>query len=183
MSVILSILKWVGIAIAVLIGLGFVLPDRQTVERSVTINADPETVFSLIGDFNNWDSWSPWADKDPNMQVTVQGSGLGQSMSWVSEDPNVGVGSQEIIEFSPNSNLVMALDFGDMGKAEASFILAPGTNGGTEVMWTLDTNMREGVPFLMKPMATYMGFMMDKMVGQDYEKGLSQLKAAAESAS
>ncbi len=180
MAVVLSILKWIGIAVVALIVLGFVLPDHQTVERRTTIDAAPETVFTLIGDFNNWDNWSPWAGKDPNMETTITGAGLGQTMAWVSEDPNVGVGSQEIIEFSPSSRLVTALDFGEMGGGEAAFVLTSGESGGTEVTWTLDTNMREGVPFLMKPMATYMGFFMDKWVGQDYETGLANLKAAAE---
>ena len=40
--------------------------------------------------------------------------------------------------------------------------------------------MREGVPVYMQPISTYMGFFMDAMVGKDYEKGLANLKRAAE---
>ena len=59
MAVVLSILKWFGVAVVTLFALGFILPDRATVERSTTIEADQDTIFTLIGDFNNWDAWSP----------------------------------------------------------------------------------------------------------------------------
>jgi hypothetical protein len=41
--------------------------------------------------------------------------------------------------------------------------------------------MREGVPLLQKPVATYFGFFLENMVGPDYEKGLANLEAVAES--
>ncbi|HOP21120.1 MAG TPA: SRPBCC family protein, partial [Amphiplicatus sp.] len=46
---------------AIVIALGFVLPDKTHVERSIVINAPQEEVFALVSDFNEWSAWSPWA--------------------------------------------------------------------------------------------------------------------------
>jgi uncharacterized protein YndB with AHSA1/START domain len=166
-------------ALLILVGLGFVLPDKAHVERSVVVNAPPEKVFALVSDFNQWSRWSPWADLDPNTAYEITGSGVGHRMSWSSKDPNVGSGVQTVTAIESPSRLVTHLEFGEMGKADATIALTP-EGDATKVVWSLDAKMRDGVPFWMKPMSTYMGFFMDGMVGRDYEKGLARLKAAAE---
>lgn len=174
--------KIIGSVVAVLaivVGLGFALPDKAHVERDIVINAPPEKVFALVSDFNQWNRWSPWADLDPNAAYEITGAGVGHRMSWTSKDPNVGNGVQTVTAIEPPSRLVTHLEFGDMGKADATFTITP-EGGSTRVVWSLDSKMRDGVPFLMQPMATYMGFFMDGMLGKDYEKGLANLKRLAE---
>lgn len=65
---------------------------------------------------------------------------------------------------------------GGQGIADAAFDLTP-ADAGTHVVWSLDSDMREGVPLLMQPISTYFGFLMDGM----NETGLQNLKALAES--
>lgn len=166
-------------ALVVIIGLGFVLPDKAHVERSILVEASPEKVFALVSDFSQWSRWSPWADLDPDTVYEITGAGVGQRMTWKSADPNVGNGEQTVTAAEPPTRLVTHLEFGDMGKADATFTLTP-EGGATRVTWALDCNMRKGAPVWMQPMSTYMGFFMDGMVGKDYEKGLAALKAAAE---
>lgn len=169
-----------GVIVAA-IALGFVLPSGVHVEREAVIDAQPETVFQYVSDFDRWEAWSPWAQKDPDAAMTVTGSGLGQTMVWHSENPEVGAGSQEIIELSDPDKVKTHLEFGDRGRADATFQLVP-ENGKTHVFWSLDTDMRDGVPVLQQPLSTYMGFLMDSMVGKDYEAGLANLKSVVESA-
>ena len=57
---------------------------------------------------------------------------------------------------------------------DTSFTFKPDGNQ-TKVTWTM-TGKR---PFMVKMVCMFMN--MDKMVGGDFEKGLSQMKAAAES--
>lgn len=166
-------------AVALLVVLGFVLPDRQRVSRSIVIAAPPASVFGHIGDFERWSDWSPWAQIDPDMDMRITGSGVGQRMEWSSDYKNVGNGSQEIVAMEPDTMMQTRLEFGDMGGANARFDLKP-VDAGTEVFWSLETRMREGVPLMRQPMATFFGFMMDKMVGADYEKGLAKLKQVVE---
>ena len=64
--------------------------------------------------------------------------------------------------------------------ADASFDLIA-ENDETEVTWSLDTDMRAGVPVYMKPFSAYLGFFMDSMIGKDYEQGLKNLQELVES--
>ena len=59
------------------------------------------------------------------------------------------------------------------GHNTADFLLAP-KDGGTEVRWV----MFGPAPFVTKLMGIFVS--MDAMIGKDFEKGLSQLKAVAE---
>ncbi|MEM9495743.1 MAG: SRPBCC family protein [Pseudomonadota bacterium] len=175
-----KILGGIVALIAILIVLGFVLPDKVHVERETVIAAPQEEVFALISDFGAWDAWSPWAKIDPDAKYTLTGAGVGQKMAWQSDHPKVGNGSQEITELEAPSRLVTQLEFDGMGVAEATFKLSPAADGATKVVWSLDTAMREGMAIHMQPMATYMGFFMDDMVGKDYARGLENLKKVAE---
>ena len=165
--------------IMLVIGAGFLLPSTVHVERDIVVNAPPSKIYALISDFEAWDAWSPWAKLDPNAEMTITGSGLGQTMAWSSDNPQVGKGSQEIIALVPPNLVKTHLDFGDQGMANATFNLVP-ENGETQVIWSLDTDMREGVPVLKQPISTYFGFFMDSMVGKDYEVGLQNLKTLLE---
>lgn len=170
-----------GLALILLIiAGGFLLPSAVHVERDIVVNAAPETVYTLISDFHAWDAWSPWAKLDPNAEMTISGSGLGQTMTWASDNPQVGQGSQEIVEMDAPNTLKTHLDFGDMGMADATFTLVP-EDDQTRIIWSLDTDSRAGVPFLKQPMSTYFGLLMDDMVGSDYETGLQNLKNLVES--
>jgi carbon monoxide dehydrogenase subunit G len=61
-----------------------------------------------------------------------------------------------------------------MGPADAAFELAP-QGGGTQVTWTFETELG------MNPIKRYFGLMLDRLLGADYEAGLTALKALVES--
>ena len=159
---------------------GLIVPSKVHVERTITINARPQEIFSLIENFEEWEQWSPWAKIDPEAEYTIVGHGLGQKMLWSSEDPRVGSGSQEIIALDTPKHLKTHLDFGKQGLADASFELIS-KNGDTELTWFLDTDMRAGVPVYMKPFSAYLGWFMDSMIVKDYEQGLKNLRELVES--
>ncbi len=159
---------------------GFALPSQVHVERSLLISAAPAEIFPLVSDLHQWDAWSPWAEMDPDAEMTISGTGVGQTMEWRSEDPQVGNGTQEITALEPPNQITTHLEFGDQGMADATLQLTS-QDDGTVVSWTLDTDMRAGVPTLMQPISTYFGFFMDGMIGKDYEKGLGNLKNLVES--
>lgn len=175
-----NILGGVLAIIAIVIVLGFVLPDHVELERETVIDAPQEEVYALVSDFAAWNAWSPWAQIDPDAEYTLSGDGVGQTMSWESDHPEVGSGSQTITAMDPPNSVATALDFGEMGEADATFTLSPAGDGATKVVWSFETNMREGVPLHMKPMSTFFGFMMDGMLGPQYEEGLANLKRVAE---
>ncbi|MDJ0690010.1 MAG: SRPBCC family protein [Xenococcaceae cyanobacterium MO_188.B32] len=180
MSWLKSILGVLASLLVVIVIVGLLLPSKVHVERKITINTQPQTIYPLIANFEEWDKWSPWAKIDPEAEFTIIGSGLGQKMLWSSEDPRVGKGSQEIMALDAPKQIKTHLDFGEQGMADASFALIS-ENDETEVTWSLDTDMRKGVPLYMKPFSAYLGFFMDSMIGKDYERGLANLRDKVES--
>ena len=151
-------------------------PDEFRVERSITIMTPPEKVYAIITDFNKWSTWSPWEGKDPAMKKTISGApnGKGAVYEWEG-NKEVGKGRMEIIEATPPSKVVMKLDFFSPFEAHntAEYTLNV-VNGATDVKWA----MHGPSPYMMKVITTFCS--MDKMVGKDFEKGLSNLKAQAE---
>lgn len=171
----------------VLFGLGFALPSTAHVERNITIEAPPEEVYALISDFKQWGQWSPWASIDPEAQLTITGAGLGQTMIWASDNPQVGQGQQEIIDLKRDRYLKTHLEFEGQGVADATFELMPtvvDTDGvitnSTEVVWSLDSSISEDAPFIFKPLNNYLGLLLDSLVGKDYETGLANIKRVIE---
>jgi uncharacterized protein YndB with AHSA1/START domain len=174
----LRFLKWVVyliIALVVIVVAGsFLLPAEAYVTRSTEIAAPPEKVFAIVGDMRRFQEFSPWAELDPNAKYTFEGpeSGIGQKMSWTSTNPDVGNGSQTIVEYDPPKHVAAELDFGAMGKALAGWDLEP-TATGTKATWSFRSPL-DGIA------ARWFGLMFDRWIGADYEKGLAKVKAVAE---
>ncbi|NHZ89047.1 polyketide cyclase [Massilia sp. CCM 8733] len=159
-----------------ILGMAAMQPDTFSVTRSVAIQAPPEKILGLVGDFRQWQSWSPWERLDPSMQRVHSGapSGKGALYAWTGND-DVGAGRMEIIEFAPPAKVVIKLDF--IKPFETSnmteFTLVP-KDGQTQVSWTMSGPM----PFISKVMSVFMS--MDRIIGKDFDKGLANLKAVAE---
>lgn len=145
------------------------------VERSQHIEAGPAAIAPLIVDFRRWRDWSPYEGLDPNLKRTYAGetSGRGASYAWEGNG-KAGAGRMEILEASP-SRVLIQLDFSRPFKArnKAEFTLEPDGNA-TRVTWAMEGK----APLLARIIGFF--FNMDKFVGRDFEKGLSNLKAVAE---
>jgi len=171
--------KKIAIGIAAVIALILIVaatkPDSMKIERHAVIQASPQTIHALIDDFHKWSEWSPWEKLDPNMERKYEGtpSGIGAIYSWQGNS-DVGAGRMEIVE-SSSSKTVIKLDFKAPMEANnvTEFLLIP-QDGGTEVRWL----MSGPTPFMSKVMQVFMD--IDAMVGKDFEKGLVDMKAAAE---
>ena len=176
MAILKKLLIVLVLLVAVLAGIGLLLPRRVHAERAAVIDAPRATVFVLLNGYANFNKWSPWFDLDPQAKYTYGGpaSGVGAKMSWAGDPKTAGSGSQEIVESRPFELVRTRLDFGSQGKADAQFTLTPeGT--GTRVTWGFETDLG------MNPVSRYFGLMIDKMIGSDFEKGLAGLKKLAES--
>ena len=151
-------------------------PDSFRVERSARIQAPPDKVFALIDDMKAWAVWSPWEKLDPALQRSFSGapSGKGAVYAW-SGNKDVGQGRMEITESTPPSKVVIQLDFIAPFAANniTDFTLQP-DGDGTRVNWA----MHGPSPYVSKLMGLF--FSMDSLVGKDFEKGLANMKAAAE---
>ena len=70
-----------SLLVAIMI-IGLILPSQVHVERTITIDARPQKIYSFISDFKKWEQWSPWAKIDPDAEFSVVGRGKQQKMFW-----------------------------------------------------------------------------------------------------
>jgi uncharacterized protein YndB with AHSA1/START domain len=170
-----SMLGIVALAIAAVLIYAASRPDSFSIERSATIAAPPQRVYALISDVKAFNTWNPFALKDPAIQLGYDGaaSGVGAAYHWNSD--KVGAGRMEIIEAVAPGRVVMRLaftkPFATTNRVE--FTLQP-QGAQTQVTWAMTGPM----PYLSKLITTFVG--MERMVGPDFEAGLANLKAAAE---
>jgi hypothetical protein len=159
--------------VVLLVAVSYLLPAQIHVERSILIKAPAEKVFARVNHLKNWEAWSPWHAMEPDAKYVYSGpeEGANAKASW--EGKKIGTGSQTITRSEPFQRIESSLDMGSQGKAEGSFTFDE-TNGETKVVWAFDTNMG------MNPIARYMGLMMDRWIGADFEKGLNSLKELCE---
>lgn len=151
-------------------------PSEYRVTRSVTIAASPEAVFPHVNELKKWAAWNPWEKIDPNMKLTYEGpeAGVGASYSWVGNN-EVGEGRMSITDSRPNESVKLKLEFFKpmAGVSDADFTFKPLGNQ-TEVTWAMSGRNN----FIAKALCLFMN--MDKMIGGQFEKGLADLKAVAE---
>ena len=161
--------------VIVLVAVAYLLPQRVQVARSVDIAAPPSIVFPLVADLRQSDKWSPWLGIDPNIRIEFSGAevGVGQVMRWTSSHPQVGIGSQTITAYEPDTRVATALDFGPQGRAIATTTVEP-QGDGSRVTWGFETDLG------MNPVSRYFGLAMEGMIAPDYERGLAKLKEVAE---
>ena len=179
-------MKKVGVVILLLISVfivtGYLLPRQVHIERSITIERPATMMFEILNSYRHFNEWSPWAKRDPKALFTISGpeSGVGARMSWVGDPQLVGSGWQEIVASKPYEQIDIKLDFDAQGVADTGFTLIA-KGDGTEITWFFDSDLTKGVNFLDSFLARYFGLLFDRWVGGDYEAGLANLKAYAES--
>ncbi len=163
-------------AIALLLLFATTRPDSFRVERSIAIKAEPAKVYALLNDFHHFSSWSPWQSLDPAMKVTHSGaaSGQGAVYEWSGNDA-VGVGRMEILKTVPPTSVTVKLDFVKPFEAHnTSEYTLVSKEGLSVVTWA----MYGPSPYISKVMGVFVS--MDSMIGKDFERGLTALKAVAE---
>lgn len=175
-------LKRVLLGIAVLLAafLGYVAtqPSAFSVARSTTIAAPPAAVFAHVNDFHKWQAWSPWAKRDPNAKATFEGpeAGEGALFKWAGNH-EVGAGSMRIVESRPAERVRIALAFTEPFEDKADVELTLKDAGGkTDVTWRIAGENG----FVERAIMTLMGIDLERMIGADYEQGLTNLKAVVE---
>ena len=175
-EIIIAIAVLLAAAIAVVLILASRKPDIFSVSRAASIHASPEKIFALIGDFHQWRVWSPYEDRDPDLQRSYSGaaSGKGAIYEW-NGNKNVGSGRMEILDAPAPRQVAIKLDFFKPFEAHntAEFTLLP-QGDTTNVTWL----MHGPAPFMAKVMHVFIN--MDNMVGKDFATGLANLKRITE---
>lgn len=148
------------------------------VEKSVQINASMEHIESVLSDFNQWLSWSPWLLMEPEATVTVaddnhyyewSGNRVGSGNMVFNGVEDVG-DSTRLLRYSLNFLTPWK------STAEVEFVLRPTeVEERVDVTWT----MHSSLPFFL----FWMKKSIQNFIGMDYERGLAMLKEQIETSS
>lgn len=168
----------VAVLLIALLGFAATRPGSFQIHRSIAIQAPPTKLFDLIADFHNWSLWSPYEKYDPAMKKLMTGApkGKGAVYSWAGNN-KAGAGRMEITDAAPGSRVAIKLDFLKPfeGHNTAEFTLEP-QGSATRVTWAISGPQN----FMLKLMSIFVN--MDNMIGKEFEEGLKNMKAAAETA-
>ncbi|XDD42437.1 SRPBCC family protein [Leptospira sp. WS60.C2] len=165
--------------IAIPLVLAIFLPSSYQVERSIDITKPADEVFSFIRLLRNQEKYSVWAKRDPNMKKTFQGEDgkVGFISRWESQVKDVGVGEQEIKMINVDSmEMQTELRFYEPFEGtERSYMKVSSLDTKkSKVIWGFDGTM----PYPFNLMLLFMNF--EELIGNDFEEGLSNLKAVLE---
>jgi hypothetical protein len=171
---------FIGLAVIVVVFVVIVALQSSDfrIARSTTISAPPPLVFAQVNDFHKWEAWNPWGKIDPAMKQTYDGAaaGPGAIYTWAGNN-EVGEGRMTIAESRPSDLIRVKLEFFKPFAATntAEFTFIPEKNQ-TRVTWSMFGEKN----FMAKAIHLFMN--MDKMIGGQFEKGLTDMKAIAEAA-
>ena len=163
-----------GSIIVIVLIISAFMPSEYALQRSVQINLPDSTVFRFTADHNNRKLWDPWLEMEPSAVVKVTGTPGQSGYTWQWEGKTIGNGLMKTVALHPYSMIRSEIYFG--GSEEPGIInweFTPAENG-TLVSWSIKGP-------LGYPLERLMGPLMDSMIGDSFEKGLSNLKSVLES--
>ena len=172
----MKVLVVVAVVVVVLIVVVAMQPAEYRVTRFARMAAPPAAVFAEVNDFHRWGAWSPWAKIDPAMKQTYEAApaGAGAVYTW-SGNREVGEGRMTIVESRPNELIRVKLDFVKplAGTSTAEFTFVP-QGDQTAVTWS----MAGDKSFVAK--AIHLVLSMERMIGDQFDKGLAAMKSIVE---
>ena len=177
----MKLLRLTGILLLFIAGitivLAFILPAKQTIERTVTIKADAATVYQQLSKLSLFNSWSVWNQNDPSVKNVLTGTDgtVGAVTTWKGDPVLSGDGKIEITELEENKKVAHSIYFLSPrdGRANSDFTITE-KNGLTTVNWHFEM-------LTPRPWNVFnLFYKMEKEMGKDFDQGLANLKAKAE---
>lgn len=163
-----------GLIVLVLIVALFV-KKSYVIERKIKIGKPKQQVFDYIKLIGNSEHYSKWVMLDPNSRRKRRGTDgtVGFVYAWDSDVKSVGKGEQEIIAIEEGESVQHQIRFEKPFKGEAIATMRVNGNGSTIVVWTFSSAMKY-------PMNIMMLFNFEKMLGDDMQESLQNLKTQLE---
>lgn len=177
--IVIGLLIWLGLFLREP-RLHVLLPIRSkdfSYVREITINRPHHEVFAYLKPLKNFRSWNPFLKADPQTRLEFQGTDgqPGFVASWEGNG-QVGAGEQEITRILDGRRIDFELRFKKPFRATNQGYWAAEALPGdqTRVSWCMSGK----TPFPMSLFGLFMN--CEKMIGSQFEAGLSELKALLE---
>jgi Polyketide cyclase / dehydrase and lipid transport len=165
-----------GVTAALLLA-GLVISKDIAATKEIVINKPKAEVFNYIKYLKNQDNFSKWGSMDPSMKKTYTGTDgtVGFISAWEG-NKKVGQGEQEITGIDEGNKVDFDLRFIKPFKsfAKATMTTVAVSDNATKVSWGFESKML----YPMNIMKLFMN--MEKMIGNDFSTGLSNLKNVLE---
>jgi hypothetical protein len=169
----IKILGGLAALVLLLVLVAFAFPRQYRIERSVIINAKPEVILAQVADLGAWKNWGAWQERDPQMKLSYSSpaSGVGAWSAW--ESKLEGNGKVTITEQTA-TKITYRLEFPDRGTSSIGSVELRPEGAGLRVLWV------DAGDLGMNPLNRWFGLFLDKLIGTDFERGLSNLKKLVE---
>ena len=171
-----KITLFISVVIVALLVIAATKPNSFRVERSITIHASPERVFSFINDLHSWEAWSGDAAGERTVQKIYSGpaSGTGAMAEWQGSG-RAGAAKMIITESVVPSKVSVKVDWLKPFKAHNLNEFTIYTQGGeTKVAWSIQASNL----YPMKVIGIFVN--MESAFGKHMESALENLKRVAE---
>lgn len=169
----LYMIFWVLVIIIVLLLIVALFVKKDfLIEKEIMIKKTKQDVFNYLKLIRNQEKYSVWVMKDPNIQIKYTGTDgtVGFTSSWTSDDKNVGIGAQEIIEIVEGEHLKVEIRFKKPfeGTNHATTLVSSQPEGYTKVLSRFTGNSKY-------PM-NIMNLFMNSLIGKDMQQNLDNMK-------
>lgn len=175
----MTYLLWAVLVLAVGVAAVLLFASMQSktfsISRNIDVDAPPERIYPHIADLRAMNVWNPFVKAEPGLVCNYAGpdQGVGAEYTWAGK--RAGAGRFEVVGANPDRSLDMMLHMSRPIECHNNvrFELKP-AGARTNVSWTMSGPSN----LISKVMGLFMS--MDKMVGDQFEQGLRDLKAQAE---
>jgi hypothetical protein len=168
------LLKALLTIVALLGGLGLLMPSHFEVQRSLEMHGVPEDVYAVVGDLATWDDWSPFTNRqDPGLSVTLSDDPMGESAFRRWRGPRLGTGELRITRYDEESGVELSFQEPRRPPSQMTFQARQLENKVrmVEVTWI------ESGDLGWNPVYRWMGLVwLDEHSGRRMEKGLLELR-------
>lgn len=177
MSILLVILEIIGAILILFFLVALFVKKEYAIQRDVIIRKPAAEVFNFIRCLKNQDYYSKWVMSDPEKKTTFTGTdgAVGFIYAWDSKNKSAGKGEQEITKITENKSVAVEIRFEKPfeGVAQTLTTTEQIANDQTKVTWSMEGKSK----YPMNIMNLFMG----KMLGDDLQTSLNNLKNLLES--
>lgn len=174
MTRLIEVLISLAIVAVLFLVVGLVLPSSRHLSEQVETNRKMTIVYDTLNSFRRFKEWNPLVLRDPRMKLAFSGpvSGVGATLTYDSDKPQLGQGSYKITASEPNQSVTYAIENPQRGSdKQTKFLFKPTGHAGRNVQITQTYDVDYGWDLLGR----YAGMYVRSHVGDDMKMGLQRL--------
>lgn len=158
-----------ALLVLLFVGIGFLLPAEATVSRSLLMSGSATQIHNQIRDPRRFQEWSPWADRDVQMEVRYEGAERGPGAVTIWSGSSRRDGRLEITGSEPGAYVYYEAELGFPAATRGRFEIAP-EKERKRVTWRMTLDFGNNLP------GRYMGLVLGFIIGPEMDRGLMKLK-------